>query len=511
MIETGSEVVRVTFYEDRAEVVRRARAAVAAGTSWIEVGGLGVAVDDASLVVRPAAPGGPRVLVARVHRQVRQASAAGAAELAAMEEDLRAARARRVRAERALSRASAEERRVAVLLESWLAGVGRVPRGGAGEVERWKLVHESLGGALATALDQTSASRLELELAQLDEARAGLRLGQGRALTPRFEAAARVQVEAAGPGSIELELGYRTPCAAWRPEHQARLDPATGQLTITTMATAWQRTGERWTDVPCRFSTARPAREASPPLIADDVVRLQRRAEKTVTVEARDLIIAQTGTERTSRLVEEMPGVEDGGEPLWFEARRPITVPADGAPTRVEVAEVRLPCTVELICAAEVATAAHVRASATLTGALPLLAGPVRVARGASIVGRARLGFVGQGEPFELGFGAEDGLRVRRTFEDKRETTAVMGTQRLTRTVRVYVSNLGDTERRLGVIERVPVSEIEDVTVKVIAAPGAKHDKDGFARFEIDVPAGGTRELELIYRVEAGAKVSLNL
>jgi hypothetical protein len=128
------------------------------------------------------------------------------------------------------------------------------------------------------------------------------------------------------------------------------------------------------------------------------------------------------------------------------------------------------------------------------------------------MVGRGRVGFVGQGEPFALGFGVDDGVRVRRRVEERRETTAVIGTQRILRSVRIFVSSLGDRARQLRVIERVPVSEIEDVSVKLTSAEGATLDeRDGFVTFDLEVPAGGTRELQLDYRVEAAARVNLSL
>jgi uncharacterized protein (TIGR02231 family) len=247
-------------------------------------------------------------------------------------------------------------------------------------------------------------------------------------------------------------------------------------------------------------------------VLADDVVRLTRKAERVVTVEARDQVIAQVAPERGARVVEEMPGVEDGGEPLWFEAARPVTIPSDGAPFRVDVAEARMPCEVDLVAYPELGGAAHVRATATLTGGRPLLAGPVRVLRGASIVGRGRVGFVGAGEPFELGFGVDDGVRVRRRVDERRETAAITGTQRILRTVKIFVSNLGERPRRLRVVERVPVSELDEVDVKITSAGGATVDeRDGFARFDVEVSGGGTLELELGYRIDAGSKVVLSL
>jgi len=510
----ASDAQSVTLFEDRAEVVRRARATVPAGATWVAIAGLSVAVDDASLVARAT---GARVVTARVTRRVRQVPAAGAAELVAIGADLLAARVRRAAAERAVERAAAADRRTAHMLDSWVRGLRRVPRGGAVESARWKLAHDELSRALTGALDETSACAAELEAARLDEARAQLRYEHGRTLEPRFEAYALVQLDAPAGGpvavTVEVELVYRTPLALWRPEHVARLVTVDGrsEIELRTAAVVWQRTGEDWSQVRCRFSTARPAQAALPPLLTDDVLRLTRRADRTVHVEARDVAIAAAGVGRGPRDVDEMPGVDDGGQPLVYEAARPVTVPSDGQPFRVDVDERRLPCTAELVVYPELAPVAHHRATATLAGARPLLAGPVRLARGASMIGRSRIGFVGQGEPFELGFGADDGVRVRRRVDEKRET-GMTGAQKITRTVHLYLANLGGESRRLIVTERVPVSELEEVQVKVVQAGGAALEgKDGFARFTVELAGGATQELELVYRVEAKGNVQLEL
>jgi len=53
-----------------------------------------------------------------------------------------------------------------------------------------------------------------------------------------------------------------------------------------------------------------------------------------------------------------------------------------------------------------------------------VLAGPVLLVRGTELVGRGRVRFVAKGEPFELGFGVDDGIRVRRQVADEREVDA---------------------------------------------------------------------------------------
>lgn len=504
-----SEIVRVTFFEDRAEVVRRETLSLAPGIHRVTVEALSLFVDDTSLQAGLPADAAGRVLGAKVLRRKRLHTAATADEIAAIEKDLERARGVRVDAEHSLTRAQAEETRVAALHERWAAALERVPKG---EIDSWKKAHDSIAAALTAALDEVAKQLTALRNAQLDEKRAELRLQQGRELIPRYEAAAEVQLELQQEAKhLPLDVTYRTPLALWRPEHTARLvkNGDKHELILRTEATVWQKTGEEWRDVKCRFSTARPAAAASPPLLSDDVLHLQRKQEKGITVEAREETITTAGLDRGTRSVEEMPGVEDGGEPLSFEPARAVTIPSDGRPFRVDLGERRLPCTVDVVVHPEKGEAAHVRATATLSGGGPLLAGPVRLARGSSIVGRGKTSFISMGEPFELGFGVDDGLRVRRRVDEERDTTPVIGTQKWKRTLKLYLSNLGGESRRLKVIERIPVSEIDDVKIDVLDAAGAKIDKDGIASVEVELPANGTKELSLVYKIEAAAKVRI--
>ncbi len=520
-----SEAVAVTLFEDRAEVVRRARCTVPAGASWVAVAGVSVAVDDPSLVAGIHGEGA-RVIAARVARRVRTEPAGDAVEVEAAEAGVRAAVRAVTDAARSLGRAEADLARAVALADRWSAAVRRVPRGGTegGEkvVAAWRAAFDAMDGAITRALDDAAARRAEGDRAGLDRARAELRLSMARVIHARYEALVEVQVEAAVGCDTVLDITYRTPCALWRPEHLARLVTGDGGggggdpgrvLEITTWATVWQQTGEVWRDVACRFSTARPAQSASAPRVTEDVLAVRRKSEaekRAVVVETREQSVALAGLDRGVRAVDEMPGVEDGGEALWFEAGRPVSIPSDGNPFRVEVATARMACTVDRVVFPEKGETAHVRATATLAGPRPLLAGPVRVARGTEMVGRSRVGFVGRGDAFELGFGVDDGLRVRRHVDEKRETTALLGTQRIERRVRLYLSNLGGEARRLTVIERVPVSELKEVEVTVISSAGARLDaRDGFARWEVELSPRGTHELTLAYRLEAPARVLL--
>ena len=515
-----SKAVRVTFFEDRAEVVRRATCDVSAGITWVAIAGVTPAVDDRSLVVGVVGDGA-RVVATRVVRAIVPVSAAGNDERDAADRDAAEADARRTAADRGVRRTEADLKRLDATTLDWIARVAAVPRGTkddpAAGAQAWREAFDAIEAAAETSLEQALIAGDEIFDAEANYRRAQARMAAASTTRSLRSSRVEVQIEASAAASVIVELTYRTACALWRPEHLARwTPPADGEpstVAITTAAVLWQATGEDWNDVNARFSTARPAQSATPPLLTDDVLTSRRKSEperSRVVVQARDQTIATAGLARGTRDVDEMPGVDDGGEAQWFEAAHPVTIPSDGEAHRVEITHTSVIAEVERVTWPERSDAVHVRATATMVGDAPLLAGPVVLARGGELVGRGRVNFVGRGEPFELGFGVDDGLRVRRSVEEKRDTTPVIGTQKVARTVRVFLSSLSDEPKRLTVIERYPVSEVDEVKVWVGAHEGATLDeRDGFATWAVTLDAGSTRTLTLMYRIEAAAKVVL--
>jgi hypothetical protein len=101
-------------------------------------------------------------------------------------------------------------------------------------------------------------------------------------------------------------------------------------------------------------------------------------------------------------------------------------------------------------------------------------------------------------------------VRVRRAATEARTTTAVTGSQHVTRTVKLFASNMGAEPRAVVLVERIPVSEIDDVKVEVVSARGAEIDAhDGFARFRVKLGPRATAQVELSYAIEAGSRVVL--
>ncbi|HMY15522.1 MAG TPA: DUF4139 domain-containing protein [Polyangium sp.] len=510
---------RVTLFEDRAEVVRRA---VLQGTAGVRVeafAGVSLVVDDGTVQAK-VLRGTARVLSVRVVRRMHLEKALGREEIEALEAASRDARERMAAADQAIERTQRSLQHHFQMSDQWIKSVALGPKNGSEPKvieayrDAWKAIdvsaHRSLG-----EIEKIRADRLQ---AEQDWRLADKRLREGLRESPRHDAVIEVELDAREAGEIEIELGYRLPCALWRPEHNARLlteksDSKTGKIEITTYAVAWQNTGETWENVEVRFSTARPAKEASAPLLSDDVLSSRKKTEeerRNVVIAAREQTIDMAGLDRGAREVADMPGVDDGGEPLNYVGKERVTLPSNGRPFRVEIGRTNMDAEVARVLMATRSPAAHIRATATLSGSGPLLAGPVRLARGSSIVGRAKIDFIGKGEPFELGFGPDDGIRVRRMEDEERDTQTLTGAQRIRRKVSLFLSNISGTNRSVLVNERVPVSEIDEVEIQMLDAGPFKLDaKDGFLRTTVDVGARATKIMRFSYEVRAGSKVVL--
>src|SRR5690606_672480 len=108
---------------------------------------------------------------------------------------------------------------------AWGQGVARQPAGTAeaGALAGWRAAYEALAAEVRAAADDEEGALREEAAAAEEAAHLAARLEQARAARPRWEGAVRVQLDAPRQAPVALELVYRTPCALWRPEHQATL------------------------------------------------------------------------------------------------------------------------------------------------------------------------------------------------------------------------------------------------------------------------------------------------
>ena len=509
-------VVAVTVLEDRAAITRRGTIAVAAGQQRIVIERVAPVLADKTLT---SACAGARVLDVRCERYLAPWKAGGDAAIAALRgERDRLADAAELAQTRAAA-AAVEAEAVADVIAAALADLAASAARG---------ITADAGDSLAALEADEAAARARHATASLDAAELAQQLARldariAKATHDSGEQAARLVVDVVAEAASEatLTIGYVTPGAAWRPMHRATLARETGRIAWETQACVWQATGEDWRDAALTFSLERASLGVDPPALADDELHTRRRPD-TITVEARDQEHQTTGLGGDGGGPREVPGIDDGGLGLVLTAAK-ATVRCDGAPHRVPIGGFAGPVQLSLVAVPLRSAWVHLRARIVNAGATPLLAGPVDLVMASGYVGRAEVGFVAAGEKFHLGFGPESELRVHRSETRERDDAGLLGGWNV-QTVRVGVrlSNLGAQKREVVVTERIPISEVEQVTVEMSAPdaylmrredhPGGEEvtqvtaralDERGLVSWSVELPPLGRRAVTLEYRVRS--------
>ena len=474
-------ITDVTVLEDRAVVTRRGR--VSLDGSPLRIEDVSPTTVDKTLSVRAE---GARVLQARIRRQP-------ATALVSQDEQVRLQLEQLERLEDAV----ADARGQLSVAQETVASLALVEG-----LQLTELADDiALGRDIGPRMAQLDAVRTRIEQAlehqivglrevsRAEEAERTARRSLETTDTPPRSCRADIEMQLHGEGEVELILRYSVAGALWRPAHVASL-LADGRVQVEAQAYVWQATGEDWTDARLSFSTERPSLGTTPPRLHTDTLHLQGKS-RAVEVEAREQVIATTG-EGAAAVRDELPGVDDGGEPLALQSAEPRTVLANGRPHRVPLFAFESEAQRELLCRAEKAEAVLLRTLQDHRGEHPLLAGPVELRRNGGYVGRTSVSFVAPGERFELGWGPEPDLRVHRKEKHGEHTRKPLSSWvRKPRTIELTVSNLGPEPYDVRVQERIVVSEVEKVEVERGSLGGATVDDDGIVSKEVRVRGFG--------------------
>ena len=498
-------VNNVVLLEDRAQVTRRATVSLEEGSHALTIEGVTPLLADRTITARIT--GSARLDETRVYRQWRVGAEEKPPEAAEVEQELRRLQRAIEDKDLELERGRYQRELHEGAIQLYVDNVNRVMPYSDRFEPRWAEDLEALLNGLRDSDTDLLGRQREREALQREFHTARIHHGHELRIDHILAAELRVDVTAAAAGEVTLEVEYTVPCALWRPIHRATL---VGDCVVMECeAAVWQATGEDWDGVQLRFSTARPTLRAEPPVLTDDVLRARRKADKKVSVEVREQAIATTGEGRAQE-ADGLPGVADGGETRLLDAAVHTTVQADGRMRRIPVLTFDADAELDRLCCPEKAPLVHLRSRQINTSPHPILAGPVDLISNGGYVGRTELGFVAAGERFALGWGSLDGLRVRREVHQDSETARLTGKQTRTTRVELFLSNLGEETATFSLRERIPVSEIDKVKIAVDrkkTRPTATADDDGIVTWDVEIPAHGTDDIELVYTVVATSKV----
>jgi uncharacterized protein (TIGR02231 family) len=328
-----------------------------------------------------------------------------------------------------------------------------------------------------------------------------------------------------GGADMELELSYAVDGAGWESSYDLRLEDADGTpvLSVTWYGLISQRTGEDWPECDLRLSTARPSVAAAVPELDPwflDRVRpipvpppMMARGRAIQPAPFAPAAAADAVAEPAKLAVAETAAtVEQGVAAATYRPARPVAVPADGADHRATVASTELPVELDYVAAPVRSPEAHLRAVAVNASAHTMLPGRAAVFHGGDFVGGTHLPTWAPGEEVELALGVDDRIRIEREMIRRTASRAALRDLRR-RDVehRTRVANHTPRAARVTVLDQIPVSRDESITVREIAAEPAPAERTdlGVLTWRLDLAPGQQREITLAVRVELARGVEM--
>jgi uncharacterized protein (TIGR02231 family) len=183
-----------------------------------------------------------------------------------------------------------------------------------------------------------------------------------------------------------------------------------------------------------------------------------------------------------------------------------VTVPDTGETKRVQIDEMQLEPALVVRAVPKREEKAYLYAKLTIARGTPLLPGQVSLFRDSTFVGNGRFPMLAPGEEHELGFGADDAIRVKYAIaEEKRgETGIITASKTDTRSFRISVKNLHERAIPVTVLDQVPVSQNADIKVELTGktAPTKRDvdDKRGIVAWDLTLGPGEERVIDFGYR-----------
>jgi uncharacterized protein (TIGR02231 family) len=434
-IDATSSIEAVTVYPDAAIITRVAAIDLPAGDSVIAFRDLPLSLDPASL--RVSGQGASKIVIGVVEAKIAPATAktpddAIVAKLTALRDERERLRA----AIEALQAKRAMILRYSQADPSKTSGEGRPL-----DVAQWNAAWDAVGEALTRLGDEMRSPVARAHA--LDEEIKALEAEQERPAADAARREVRVALNAEAAASARLTLSYRIENVGWRPAYDAWLDASNSgkSVSLERRAILSQRTGEDWNNVALTVSTARVARSVDAPDVQPIKLDFwQPPIAYAAPAGAMKSTDAAKSTERstagavapapTKDLVEPAPTVaaaestaesQASGYSAEFRVPGEITLPSDGAQKSFLLSRAEAPANLVVRTAPGLDQTAYIATRFTEDPQTPLLPGDVALHRDGAFVGVTRLAFAAPGDTVELGFGADDKIKVTRVAVNRKE------------------------------------------------------------------------------------------
>ncbi|NOY70588.1 MAG: mucoidy inhibitor MuiA family protein [Deltaproteobacteria bacterium] len=310
---------------------------------------------------------------------------------------------------------------------------------------------------------------------------------------------------------IRMRASYITRQAGWSPVYRADISGSKTDFSLSLMARIVQKTGEDWDGVALTISNALFVPNGRLPEIAPwyvDVPRARAWRQKNLMMaapaamkKAKDSVYQEA---KFSRAAARRTAVS-----REYDIAGQVTVRSRDEETYVPLFTKTMTGDFFRLCVPAQSPHAYLTCRAKADD--ELMPGPMRVFFDGRYAGAMRLGEKQAGKPFVIGLGEDRSIRIERKKRvDKLKETFFKKFERDTvvrdLAYRISIENTGDKAVKLLVLDHVPVSKTDRITVEDISfspKPARKDEngKPGVMEWDLTAAPGETKTIDISFTI----------
>lgn len=496
-IAATSRIDAVTVFPDGADVTRVTTASLEKGEHRLLLNDLPGDIDPRS--IRVEGLGGEGLDILSIDsRFVYLPSGSGDADRKAIEAEIEKLGDERSLLDREITNAEAQKTLLLSLADRQLSPTSTTEPVKSVDPASLGGLFDLVGGKLAaisTTIHQAQIRQrmIDRDVNDLQVKMAGLAPQQ----VARMEVAVNLMAEAATSGAFKVS--YRIANAGWRPYYDARMalntGDAQGKLELIRRAEVMQSTPESWDNVALTLSTARPSGATAAPDMTEQEIVLAYGdigskeesdagaagfARNALKMAAPEPMMEDAMVSADKPVQQKQATVEMAGFQANYVIADRVSVNNSGTAKKVRIGSDDYSATLNVVAVPRYDLSAYLTAAFTVKGEGPLLPGAVNLYRDGMYVGAGFLPLLNPAEEAKLGFGADDLIKVKRA-EVKRlsaEEGIISSSHTETRAWDITVTNLHGFGLPVTVIDRIPFSASQDITVEPVAGMTPPTERD---------------------------------
>lgn len=296
-----------------------------------------------------------------------------------------------------------------------------------------------------------------------------------------------MSVDAAKPASVQLQLSYLTPDAAWSPNYDIRSQDIESPITLTYKANLIQNTGIDWEKVNLTLSTVNPSNNIMPLnlqpwrlSVYDNNKQLERqvrmRMPAPVAMYEEKLSIED---KKVSSGIADFVTTSNNGISLNYQIALPYTLKSTSKPNALTIKQESVNAKYKYTATPKLAEDVFLQADIDDWQSLSLLNGTANIYYANTYIGNINIDTNRLSDTLLIPFGIDKNIQISRENNEKmrKKPSFIGSTIEQKESYLIKAKNLHAKPVKLTIYDQIPISEDSDIKVSEIRDKNADINK----------------------------------